>query len=77
MFWCSGGQPCGGLLGVGGDLDGELDALLQGVPGPLVHRFHRLDVHTANHQVVLAKAEEGTHRQLLIKAEDGRTDDPV
>lgn len=28
------------LLGVGGDLDGQLDTALQGIPGPLVHRLH-------------------------------------
>lgn len=59
------------LLGVGGDLDGQLDALLQGVPRPLVHRLHRLDVYTADHQVVLAEAEAGSDRQLLIEAEHG------
>lgn len=71
------GRPCSCLLGVGGDLDGELNALLQGVPGPLVHRFHRLDVHAADHKVVLLEAEAGTDRQLLVEAEHGRADDPV
>lgn len=69
--------PSGGLLGVGGDLDGQLDALLQGVPCPLVHRLHRLDVHAADHQVVLIEAKAGTNRQLVIEAKHRRADDPV
>lgn len=69
--------PCGGLLGVGGDLDGELDALLQSVSCPLVHGLHRLDVHTADHQVVLVEAKAGTNRQLLIETKHSRADDPV
>ena len=69
--------PCCGLLGVGGDLDGELDALLQGVSGPLVDGLHRLDVHAADHQVVLVEAQTGPDRQLLIKAKHRRADDPV
>lgn len=69
--------PSSGLLGVGGDLDGQLDTLLQGISCPLVHRLHRLDVHAADHQVVLAEAKAGTNRQLLIEAEHSGADDPV
>ena len=60
--------PGRGLLGVGGDLNGELDALLQGVSGPLVDGLHRLDVHAADHQVVLVEAQTGPDCQLLIEA---------
>lgn len=70
-------RPCGGLLGVGGDLDGQLDTLLQGVPGPLVHGLHGLDVHAADHQVVLAETKTGPNQQLLIEAEHSRADNPV
>lgn len=68
MYVCVFFIPCGRLLGVGGDLDGELDALLQGVSCPLVDGLHRLDVHAADHQVVLVEAKTGTNCQLLIKA---------
>lgn len=69
--------PGRGLLGVGGDLNGQLDALLQGVPGALVHGLHGLDVHAADQQVVLVEAQIGPHGQLLVEAEHGRADDPV
>lgn len=70
-------RPCRGFLGVGGDLDGQLDALLQGVSCPLVDGLHRLDVHAADHQVVLVELIAGTNPQLLIKAKHRRADDPI
>lgn len=73
QFW----SPGGGLLGVGGDLDGQLDAFLQSVARALVNGFHRLDIHAADDQSVLVEAETGTHRQLLVEAKHGRADDAV
>lgn len=70
-------RPCGSLLGVGCDLDGKLNALLQGISSPLVHRFHRLDVDATDHQVVLVEMKIRTDRQLLVKPKHRRTDDPV
>ncbi len=70
-------RPCCGFLGIGGDLDGQLDALLQGISCPLVDGLHRLDVHAADHQVVLAEAIAGTNHQLLIEAKHRRADDPI
>lgn len=69
--------PCSSLLGVGSDLDSQLDALLQGVSSPLVNGLHRLDVHAADHQVVLVEAKARTNSQLLIEAEHRRADYPV
>lgn len=74
---CASAGPGGCFLGVGGDLDGELNALLQGVPGPLVHGLHGLDVHAADYQVVLREAKAGPDRHFLIEAEHGGADDPV
>lgn len=68
--------PCSRFLGVGGDLDGQLDALLQGISCALVDGLHGLDVHAADHQVVLAEAKTRANLHLLIEAEHGRADDP-
>ena len=67
--------PCGGLLGVGCDLDGQLHGLHEGVARSLVDRLHRLDVNTRDHQVVLSENELVTHLVLLIKAKHRGTDD--
>ena len=70
-------SPCGCLLAVGGDLDGELHTLHQCVPRPLVDRLHGLNVHAADHQTVLSELQGATDVDLLIEAEHSRADDPV
>lgn len=42
--------PGSSLLGVGGNLDGQLDAALQCIACALVHGFHTLGVDVRHHQ---------------------------
>lgn len=63
------------FLGVGGDFDGQLDGLLQGVSCPLVHWLHRLDVNAGDDQEVLGEDEVVAHLVLLIQPKDRGADD--
>lgn len=62
--------PGGSLLGVGGDLDGQLDTALQRITCALVHRFHTLDVDARHHQPIGDKAQVLPQPSSLIKAKD-------
>lgn len=72
MYW-----PSSSLLRVGGDLNSELDTLLQCVTCALVHRLHWLNVHAADHQSILVEAQTRSHCQLLVKAENSWANDSV
>lgn len=51
--------PGGRLLRVGGDLNGELHAALEGIPRPLIHGLHALDVDAADDEAVGGEAQGG------------------
>ncbi len=59
--------PCSSLLGVCRDLDGKLHGLLEGIPGALIHRLHRLNIDACHDQVVGRKAEAIANFGLLVQ----------
>mmetsp|Transcript_37380 Transcript_37380/g.99546 ORF Transcript_37380/g.99546 Transcript_37380/m.99546 type:complete len:319 (+) Transcript_37380:307-1263(+) len=67
--------PCGGLLRLGGDLDGLLHRVGKRVACALVHRLHRLDVDVGDDELVAREAEHVAHVAVLVLAEDGGADD--
>ena len=67
--------PGGSFLGVGGDLNGQLHRLLQGVAGALVHRLHRLDVNAGDDQAVLREPEVLAHLVVGVEPKHWAADD--
>ena len=63
-----------GLLGLGGDLDGELDGLHEGVAGAVGHGLHRLDVDVGDTEAVGGEGEAVLDGAGGVAAKDGLAD---
>jgi len=63
------------FLGVGRDLDGQLDGLLKSITGSLVYRFNGLYINACNNEKVLWETEAVAALLAgLVNAEHGCTD---
>jgi hypothetical protein len=64
----------GGLLGLGGDLDSELNGLLKSVTSTLINGLNRLDINVGDHQII-GSEDESVQDLVAIGSKDGLADD--
>jgi hypothetical protein len=64
----------GGLLALGGDLDGELHTLLQRVARALVDRLHRLNINVGHDQAVRVENKAVTDLLVVVDTKHGNAD---
>jgi len=63
------------LLGLGGDLNSELDGLLKGVSGSLIDGLDGLDINVGDEEIVSLEVESVSDLSFVVSSEDSLADE--